>query len=47
MTDNVKLLCTILSEPEDDARTGAPEMMSPLRMVSILHRRQSIDEVAV
>jgi hypothetical protein len=47
MTDNVKLLCTLLSETEDDARTGTPEMISPLRMVSILHGRQAIDEVAV
>jgi hypothetical protein len=48
MTDNEKLLCTLLSETEPDARKGIPEMISPLRMVSILLGRQRVEpELAV
>jgi hypothetical protein len=43
MTDTEKLLCTLLSETEADARQGAPEMISPLRMVSILLGRQCFE----
>jgi hypothetical protein len=48
MTDNQKLLCTLLSEAEPEARKGVPEIISPLRMVSILLGRQRVEpELAV
>jgi hypothetical protein len=48
MTDNQKLLCTLLSETEPEARKGVPEIISPLRMVCILRGRRRVEpELAV